>query len=389
MSIDIYVTSKIQKQSLIHSWRTSIQDIIQGKEKRSALLTWPRIKLDNELRLIAASERNYIRSSLYQNVYGIWGFPFVHDKTLLTSEAAAGQKVLTVGETSYRHFYDGRGCILVDPSDWKSYEYGVIDTVDSATQITMAVNLTQTWPINTCVYPIYEYRISETQEVDARFRQLNFARMSATETFESSRSFSYSVPSSGAPTYNGLDLFLTKPLYPITEEYNQPFDLLTFLGLKYASSLYDKAKFAFKTDFTVVSRADIWAFLEFFDSKQGRYQTFYMPSWNDDIIPTAAIGAADTTLTVEQIYLTDAEITGRHLYIRLPDGSYVCREITDLLSPTSIQIDSSIGTAVSAANLSKMLLSFLYKVRFNVDEILFEYVSDEIANTKLHFKQVF
>jgi hypothetical protein len=278
---------------------------------------------------------------------------------------------------------------LVDPSDWESYEYGAIDTVDSATQITMAVNLVQTWPINTCVYPIYEYRVNETQEVDAQFRQLNFVRMSATESFESARSFSYSVPSSGAPTYDSLDLFLTKPLYPITEIYNQPFELLSFLGLNYASSHYDKAKFAFPLDFIVVSRADIWSFLEFFDSKRGRYQTFYMPSWNDDIIPTVAIGAADTTLTVEEVYLTDAEITGRHLFIRLPDGSYVCREITSLPSSTSIQISSAIGTAVSATNLSEMLLSFLYKVRFNVDEILFEYISDEIARTKLHFKQVF
>ena len=218
--------------------------------------------------------------------------------------------------------------------------------------------------------------------------QLNFTRMSAIESFEAVRSFSYTVPSSGAPTYNSLDLFLTKPLYPIPETYDQPFSLLSFLGLGYASSHYDKAKFAFSLDFTIVSRADIWSLLEFFDSKQGRFQIFYIPSWNDDIIPTAAIDAADTVLTVEQIYLIDAEIIGHHLYIRLPDSSYVCREIVDLPTSTSIQISSAIGTSISAANLSKMLLSFLYKVRFNVDEILFEYIADEIVNTKLDFKSV-
>ena len=207
MSIDVYVTSKIQKQTLIHSWITSIQENVKGVEKRSSLLTWPRIRLDNELRLIDTNERNFIRSSLYRAIHGIWGFPFVHDKTILTSEAAGGQKALALEETSYRHFYDGRGLILVKPSDWTCYEYALIDTVDSDTQITMTTNLTGTWPLGTYVYPIYEHRVSEDQEIDIQFRQLNYVNLSATESFESLRSFSYSVPSSGAPTYDDLDLF--------------------------------------------------------------------------------------------------------------------------------------------------------------------------------------
>ncbi len=388
MSIDVYVTSKIQKQTLIHSWITSIQENIKGVEKRSSLLTWPRIKLDNELRLIDTSERNFIRSSLSRAIHGIWGFPFVHDKTILTSEAAAGQKVLTLKETSYRHFYGGRGLILVKPSDWTYYEYDLINTVDSDTQITMTTNLTGTWPIGTHVYPIYEYRVSEDQEIDIQFRQLNYVSLSATESFESLRSFSYSVPSSGAPTYNSLDLFLTKPLYPMRGKYSHPYEYLSFLGLGYESSSYDKTRLSFSMDFRVVSRSAIWNLLKFFDSKRGRFQTFYIPSWNNDVVPTAAIGATDTTLTVEQIQFTSAEIVGRHLFIRLPDASYVCREITDLPTSTSIQIDSAIGMAISQSNLSKMLLSFLYKARFGVDEILFEYIADEIINTKLDFKTI-
>lgn len=386
MTIATYVTSKIQKQSLTHAWRTSIQETIVGGEKRSALFTWPRITLDNELRCIDADERNFIRTSFYQNIHNLWGFPFVHDKTKLTSQASSGQKILALAETSYRHFYDGRGLVLIDPSDWKSYEYCVIDTVDSDTQITVTTNLSNSWSSNTCVYPLYEYRIQDNQELSLSFRQLNSSSIVASEAFEDTRSFSYSIPSSGAVVYDGLDLFLTKPMYPMTEKYSHPYERILHLGLGFVSSNYQQTRCSFEMDFTLVSRSVIWNLLKFFDSKQGRLQTFYAPSWNNDIVPTTAIGSADTTITIEQTSLLATEIEGRHLFIRLPDGSYVCREITELISTTSIRISSSIGTSISQQNLSKMLISFLYKVRFDIDEIVLDYISDEIVTIKLGFK---
>ena len=388
MSIDVYVTPKIYKQSLVHSWMTSIQENIHGDEKRSSLVTWSRIKLNSDLALISTAERRFIRASLYQSIHKIWGFPFVHDKTFLTSQANGGQAILTVDETSYRHFYDGRGCILVSASNWELYEYGIIDTVDSATQITLTDNLAGNWPVDTLVYPIYEYRIEEVQELRVFIKQLNYITLAATESMEDLRSFSYSVPSSGVPTYNGLDLFLTAPQYPATESYRHPFEHLVFFGKDFSGSVYDKTRFIFDLDFIITSRADIWDLLKFFDSKRGRFQTFYMPSRNNDIIPTAAIAADAVTLTVETLYLSSAEIVGRHLWIRLPDQSYVCREVTAVPTSTTITISSSIGTAISQANLSKMLICFLNEVRFNIDEIVLEYVADSIAKTKLRFRVV-
>lgn len=388
MSVSTYVTSTIQKQSVSHRWQTHIQETIQGYEKRSALLTWPRVGLDNELRFITSTERNFIRSSLHQNLHNTWAFPFVHDQTKLTSQASSGQKILTLESTSDRHFYNGRTSIIVNPSNWKSYEFCTIDTVDTATQITLLSNLSSTWAVNSKVYPCYEYRIGEAQDLETVFRQLNTLNILATECFEDLRSFSYTLPSSGAAVYNGLDLFLTKPLYPITETFAHPYTELSFLGLGYAATSYTQTRTALEFEFIITPRSAIWDVLNFFDSKRGRFQSFYIPSWNDDIIPTAAIGSASTTITVEQIYLTSAEIVGRYLYIRLPDGSYVCRSVTGLATSTSLQISSGIGTAVSQSNLSKMLICFLPKVRFNADEIMLDFISNDIAKTKLGFQSV-
>lgn len=388
MSISVHITSGIYGQNLVHSWRTGIQETIEGHEKRSSLVTWPTIKLNNRFNLVNTRERRFIRAALYQNIHNIWGFPFIHDKTLLTNQAVGGQKVLSLAETSYRHFYDGRGCMLVSHYNWELYEYATIDTVDSVTQITLKDNLLGTWSAGTCVYPMYEYRIEDVQEIDSYIKQLNYVTLTATETMEDLRSFSYSVPESGASTYKGLDLFLETPQHPIRIKYRHPFELLHFLGRSFACSFYDKARPVFDSDFIFISRESIWNLLKFFDSKRGRFQVFYMPSWDNDIVPTAAILATDTNLTVESLYLSSSHIIGRHIWIRFVDGSYVCREVVAVPNVTTVTIDSAIGTDVPQSDILKILVCYLNKVRFNIDEILLEYIADSIVQTKLRFQTI-
>jgi len=388
MSISTYVTSKIERQTLSHTWKTTIQSDIEGGEKRSAIYTWPRVSLDNTLRSISTNERNFLRYMLFKNLHNIFGIPLVHDKTTLTAQAASGQKVLTVGATDYRHFYAGRGCILIDPSDWTSYEYGTITTVDSSTQITLSTNLTSTWATDTKVYPMYPFRVDALQEIAAKFRQLNYLKFTADESFEATRSFTYSLPASGAATYNGYDLFLYRPFYPLKTSFMHPYELLSFYGLSTPYSDYTTTRPGLKGSYTFVSRSEIQDVLNFFDSKKGRFSLFYMPSWGNDIVPAAAIASDATTITIEASYYLLADLVGKHLYIRLPDSSYVCREITNLPASTTLVIDSAIGTAISANDVSKMLVSFLNPVRFDVDELKLAYTADVITSTDLSFKVV-
>jgi hypothetical protein len=388
MSLAVYAVSKIQKQSVSHMWRTSIQADINGGEKRSALFTWPRVNLENEMRFISTSERNFIRSFLYKSLSDTWGVPLVHDMTRLTSQADAGQKILTVGGTDYRHFYEGRQCIIVDKGDWSDYEICTIDTIDSSTQITLTENLANTWSSYSKVYPLYECRIGESQEIDIQFKQYNTLLVPSTETYEDDRDFTYSVPESGADTYNGLDLFLFRSLYPITESFKHSYELMSFLGKNTSFTTYPSTTAGSSGTFRVVSRSEIWSLFKFFDSKMGRFISFYLPTWDSDIVPTAAIDSTDQTITIEESYMDSDDMIGKHVYIRFPDGTYTCREITAFPSITSITLDSAIGKSVSLAQLSRLLICFLYEVRFDTDELLMEYTADEIAETKLSFLSV-
>jgi hypothetical protein len=386
---DFYLTLRPATQKISHVWKTGIQTTVKGAEKRSALYTWPRIKLYNDFMAGTNQKINYLKRSLFRYPDKIWGVPIWADKTVLTSQAVYGQKVLNVGETDNRHFYTGRQVVIINPSNFLSYEAGIIDSLTS-NQITLTENLSLTWGAGSFVLPSYDCRVSQEQEIGATFQNIQGFSIEATEAFETLRTYAYSIPSSGADTYQGLDLFLLRPQNPLTYKYKRAYNLAQFLGLGYAYSSYDTGDnvLGLKGSWLRNSRANIWTLLNFFNSKQGRFQKFWIPTWSKDIVPTAAILSADTVINVENIeyntvYLPN-EVIGRYVYIQFPDGTYVCRKISTA-TPTTITLDSAIGKAVSADNLSKLLISFLILCRFDIDELEIEYIRENYGKAEMGF----
>ena len=375
-----------KKQNISHQWRTSIQKGIKGAEKRSALFTWPRISLETEYFFSTQADYMWLKRNLYKYISSIWEIPIWYDKTTLISEAASGQKVLSVGATEHRHFYVGRDVVLICGG---LSESATITTIDSSTQITVEDNLTLTWPIGTAVLPLYEFRIENIQEMK-RKAILNYGiSILAKEAFESTRDFSYSLPSSGLATYLDHDLFLTSPLAKNASlSYKHPYDLLQFLGIGLGHSHYDETEIGMKLGFNFSTKKTSQEFMNLFDSKMGRFGTFWIPTWSKDIIVTAAIEATDTILTIVDIkynafYFTN-DIINRHLWIRFPDKSYVCRKIVAVPSSTHIVLDTAIDTAVAEDDLKDMLISFLVFSRFGADEIEAKHTTPNLVSVNIN-----
>lgn len=388
MTVDL--TIKMTDQRLSHVWRTTIQHPLPGIiEKRSALNTWPRVNLENKIQMSTDNERAFMHYNFLEKIFDFWYIPIISDKILLTSQAASGQKILAIDETDYRHFYDGRQLVLIDPDDWESYEVVDIDTVDSGVQITSENNLSATWPAGTKVYPYYKSRIEDKQNLDSKFPGIENVEILSEEEFESIRSFDYTLPTIDAsvyPVYNSLNLFLNSPRAPIKENYRFPFVISGSIGLKTPFSTYDHTRMIFDREFQLTSKKDIYDLLDFFDAKQGRLGTFYTPTWLNDIVIADGFDSGDTVLTTNKIYIPEPDLTGNHVLVRFPDNSYAAREIVDRPSETSIEIDSTIGTTIPTASLSRVKTSFLYETRFNQDEISIDYVFKEnLAKINLAF----
>lgn len=376
---DVTLTIHPQTAQVSHTWKTGILRAMNGLEARSALYTWPRIALRYAFMLFDDDEINSLKANLIHHTDGTWAVPIWPDATILTAQAASGQKVLAVQETAYRHFYAGRKVILISPTDFTSYEVKTINTI-AAAQINVTVNLTSTWPAGTLVLPLYDCRMELEQKITAYTPLYQKCELLFTEEYETARSFAYSLPSSGADTYAGLDLFLQAPHRQMEYGYARPYDLLQEFGLGYAANRYvsGENQLGLKTAVIRTSRADLWDTITFFDSKQGRLQPFLIPTWSKDLIPTAAIDSEDTVIPIKDVayetnYLPNDDI-GRFVYIQFPDKSYVIRYIADADDGTpSITLGETIGTSVAAADLSKMIISYLIHCRFDQDELVIEY----------------
>lgn len=385
-----YLTMGMTDQQISHTWRTIIQKTIEGGEKRSALQTWPRITLDSQIQFTSDQEKTFIRTMLNREIYGFWKIPIISDKSTLSSQAASGQKILAVSENDYRHLYDGRECVLIDPDDWESYEVVAIDTVDSSIQITAVDNFASTWPAGTLIFPLYSFRITDEQDLTSKFHTITGIDINAEEAFETQRTFTYALPTIDTdifPVYNSLNMFLKRPRNPISEKFRRPYTLLGEIGMKTPFSNYDHTRGILDRDFQFTSKKEIYDHLDFFDVNQGRLGSFYTPTWLNDIVVNDGFDSVDTTLTTKKIYFTELEIIGKHAYIEFPDKTYAVREITARPTDTSITLDSAIGTTISAADIARVRISFLHETRFNQDEITLNYQQKNqgIARSGLSF----
>ncbi len=375
-------------QRISHIWKTTIQENIEGDEKRSAVLTWPRINIDNSIKLVTDEERRYISTQLFREIHNLWGIPIIPDEALLTIQASAAQAVLTVDNTDYKHFYVGRQCILVDATNWDTYEVVTILSIDSSTQITLNSNLSNNWAIGTKFYPLYDCRIASQQTLDIPYTTYNVLKLITKESLETAHTFTYVLPTIDTnvfPEYNGSNVFIIPPSFPLKEEYRHDYTTTGDIGLITSFSVFGDTRELFSRDFYRTSAKDIHDLFDFFDAKQGRLGTFYVPTWKEDIVFSSGFVSTDTVLNTKELYLTETELVGRHIIVFFTDGSYTCKEITDKSDSYSITIGSAIGTTVTTSNILDVLCSFLPLARFDVDEISFQYFTKIAAKTKLRF----
>ena len=378
MSASVYLTSRPYSQFVSHQWLTSVLKAINGWEQRAALYTWPRVSLQGEYQVFSRSELAWIRRKLFKYQDALWGIPIWPDLTTVSSEAASGQTTINVGDTTNRHFYAGRDLILISPSAYGTYEVKTITTVN-ATSLVCSSNLSSTWAAGSFVLPVYDCRISEENIIQKRSKQRDSFLIQGMEAYESARSFTYTLPSSGASTYLTYDVFDYIPRQASKHTYTKPYDLIQYLGIGVKDTDYSRSEIEFEFTFVREKRASIWDILDFFDSKRGRYNKFWVPSWNRDIVVSTGFASTDYSIEIENIeYRTHwlpEDVIGRYVHIRFPDGTTTQKKITDASSssPYTITFDEAIGTTVTIADINSVFISFLMLARFGTDKLDLKY----------------
>jgi len=166
-----------------HTWRTNIQKAITGREKRSALFTSKRKRVAYSSIAMYRNELIWLEAMFFKYLHYQWGFPIWPDKAILSAIGTIGDNSLTVKTTIYRRFEIGDECILIDKTDFRTYEVQTISGI-SLTQISLGGVLTKTWGIGSFVYPVIASRISEDQVLSYQTDEMVEFSVDAMETVE-------------------------------------------------------------------------------------------------------------------------------------------------------------------------------------------------------------
>jgi len=383
---DIYLTIKPNRQNYAHSWNTKLLKTVKGEEVRSALQTFPRLDFNQSFYFSEEAKTNWLRRNLSKYKHKIWGIPLWHDLTPLRGIAAVGQFNIPVTETANRHFYQGRQAILIDKTDFTNYEVIKINSV-AGTTIAASSLLSDSWSKDdTYFMPVFDNRLGSGFNINRVSTRADRLTLDATEDLTTVTAFSYSTPTIGA-TYLGHPVFEYKVQSNKDQAYIHPNIVLKNIGKHAVESWYDEDDTHINNAFKILvqGRADIWEILNFFDHRLGKYDSFWMPSWNRDLTATAAITTGQTLISVTDYeydtLFTGNEVINRHLFIGLPDRSYVCRKILSATA-TTITIDAGLGFNIRSVELQHTLFSFMNFSRFASDRLELDYIRGELANIR-------
>jgi hypothetical protein len=195
------------------------------------------------------------------------------------------------------------------------------------------------------------------------------------------------------PQFFNYDLFLTRPNWisaPI-HGYDHSYELVKNIGLEYSGSRDLETAFRLRASYTGLSRAEIADVSNFFDDKRGRLRPFWIPSWQADIRVVTPFKFDEITIEIEDCeyptFWLPNKIIGRFLFFEWPDWGYKLQKVM-AADDTHITC-GTMNRDCSAAELPFLMVSFLYFVRFDIDELEINYIQPGVGDMELTFKTVY
>lgn len=140
--------------------------------------------------------------------------------------------------------------------------------------------------------------------------------------------------------------------------------------------------------FSGLADADVVAIVGLFKRMAGRCNEFYMPSWQDDLIPYATMTAGTRSLTIygDEVYNTFVGTTvNKGVMVMTADGRLIpnvfAQDVAldpDGNSLLTFALDWPETIAVGSARM----VSWLYAMRFDTDKLVVEWLTREVAKIK-------
>lgn len=366
------------------SWRTDVMSSPTRAEQRRALRLSPTRSFEVRS-LLEGSERSNFDLAVYSWGGRTWAMPVWPDIVWLPTAVPLGSTAIAC-DTAGRDFAAG-GLALLRASgveETRRYEVVEVDTVGPA-GLSLARPSLAAWPRGSRLYPL---RLAElTQQPQVR-------RMTDT-TVEARYRFEVVEPTDWpavmpATTYRG---------WPVLEQAPEESEELSVEWERSQLVLENPTGFGRRTD-TAATPATLqqhrWllggreaqgAYRSLLYALQGRLKSMWVPTFSSDLVATAVIGAASTTIDIANVDYArfGAKRVGRRdIRIELHDGTAFHRRIDAAavvdFDTERLAVDVPLGVEVTPGRIRR--ISFLALCRLNVDTVEIQHSTDADGTAK-------
>ncbi|MDH3233769.1 MAG: hypothetical protein OEQ29_09575 [Alphaproteobacteria bacterium] len=371
-------------------YRTDIITSRNGKEQRRALRATPRKKIEFTIVVSNDCRRSFDDFMVDGQRLQLAMADRPRFITLPSGVGAGSDNIIVALVPTW--IIVGSELILVDKARQGIRTINSIDAVTGGTKITFDENEALSWPSGTRLHP------SLNGYLDVAIRTPKPARR---ETADVAVAYhvdpGFEPPEDvGAATaeFDGRELFLLRPVswQPVNLRRIQDAASVDygfgrrqrFFPIGFSSRLWQAA-------YSGCDFATSDALRQFFDRHRGQWQEFFMPTWDQDLIPTAGIASAGTTLTVEGVSVAsiyNSSTVYRAVAVRLKSGAWITKKIASIVAASgdvsTINVTSAWGQTVALDEIS--FVSWLPLWRFASDILTTEWRRENVATARLNLQ---
>lgn len=347
-------------------FNTQVIDKVNGSEQRIKMRKNPRQEFIFNLRA-DGPERAAIQNFLFDRQAGSFGIPIWTEPSYLTASVAMGATSLAVDSTRYADFRVG-GLLLIFRDRFTYDALPIASTSQTVINLDSPTNIA--FPVGTLVMPMRlaltvntlgaSRRIMRLADTEIRFRvvdnDVNLASAAAFNTFKGKVLFDdFNVVRGALPEQFERRLYTQDP----------------GTGLFSQQSLWDRNKRSHTKGFRTRSRKELWELRQLLHHIAGRVESFYIPTFYDDLLPTATLSSGSPSLTIENVgytkFVQDRKVSIR---IHLTDGTFLDRDIgssSEIDAETEqLTLDDVWPANIPVANVAR--IEFIELVRFTDDD---------------------
>lgn len=262
----------------------------------------------------------------------------------------------------------------------------IVESIDG-NEVTFTSATAESWPEGTLVHPGLFGRVQEDQSVSNLTSSVSEFGFRYNVTPASEGAVNLGTPYSG---YNGAELFPKKPNWANAPRVNFQADVENLdygRGVAEFLTLRDFRRRVVQATFLSRSRAEAVEIEQFFHRMKGRRGTFYMPTYQPDIVAAEDLSVLNRFMTVsgtDLLKFYESSPVYRHMILRFHDGSQLIKAVNAMAGQGgNTVIDTGTNWPRNIALSEIMMISWLPRWRLASDILTIEWLTDEVAQYQI------